>query len=115
MENKSYAEKVAIKKEALNKLDRIIQLELDRLYALSPINPIYDQFELVNVHSFLSSEEIRSVRRNIRFLQNIKTASNEAEQRDALQYFAITLLVRPIIDPWSAEEDNDERAGCRNE
>ena len=97
MQMKTYAEKLKIKRTALEKLDELIQAELDRLYDNSPNESIIEQFHLVIPKDRFKEEELKCIQRNIAQL------CPKAKNCD-LAFLNITIQCRPIINPWDKDE-----------
>ena len=97
--NLSTFEKTRAKREALDKLDLLIEAELKRLYGISPDEPILEKFEVcIDKHNF-SAMELGEIKSNIAILR--KLSSNNAEERkEATDWLSVALQFRAIAWPW---------------
>ena len=98
---KSYEELTRIKRLALDKLDKLIQSELQRLHDLRSDMLQFDEFKIVYSTDYFTVAEAKEVNKIIQCLNTISAARTEVDRNKAIQYLEITLLTRPIINPWS--------------
>lgn len=99
-------EKTRIKRQALEKLDKLVQAELDRLFALSSRKAIYEQFELVIPDNYFTEEEIKLISPNIIQLQNITPPTN------AISFLKTTISSRGLTDPWATNQNKTGENEC---
>lgn len=100
-ESKSYEELTQIKRLALDKLDMLIQSELQRLHDLSSEKPLLDDFKIVCPTDYFTVAEAKEVNKIIQCINTISAARTEVDRNKAIKFLEITLLTRPIINPWS--------------
>ena len=103
-------EQTIIKRQALEKLDKLIQAELDRLFALSSRNAIYEQFELVIPDDYFTEDEKKLLSPNIRQLENIK--KNQTQLTDAINFLKTTIFSRGLTDPWATNQNKTGENEC---
>ncbi len=96
----TYEERRNIKREALAKLDQLIEDELKRLYEISPNKPNLEEFEICTDGDYFTSLELEEIRNNIAKLRKISSKNNEAERNEAIIWLKIALQFRPILWPW---------------
>lgn len=101
--NLSTFERTKAKREALNKLDFLIEAELKRLYAISPDEPNLEEFEVCITSDYFSDNELEEIRENIAKLKKL-SSKDEKEREKAKKFLKIILLCRPIICPWENQE-----------
>lgn len=103
-------EKIEIKRRALEKLDILIQAELDRLSALSSRKAIYKKFELVIPDDYFTKEEKSLLSPNIRRLENIK--KKQTQLTDAIKFLKTTISSRGLTDPWATNQNKTGENEC---
>lgn len=92
-------EKGTIKRQALEKLDKLLEAELKRLHDISPEKPLFEQFEILSDNNYFTPEEFEEVKGNITKLNQL--SSNNPDERDcSKKYLEITLKTRAIECPW---------------
>ena len=96
----TYEERRNIKREALAKLDQLIEAELERLHAISPKEPNLEEFEICTDGDYFTSLELEEIRNNIAKLRKISSKNDETERNEAITWLKIALQFRPIIWPW---------------
>lgn len=97
--NLSTFERTKIKRIALYKLDQLIEAELKRLYAISSIKPLWENFEIRTDGDWFSLKELEEVKDNITNLNKLSSVDDE-EREKAIKYLKITLQFRAIEYPW---------------
>lgn len=95
----STVERNEIKKSALNKLDLLIEVELKRLYAISPNKINLNGFDINVGDKYFTDEELNEIQRNIDQL-NMVSSNDEEKIAIARNYLKIALQFRPIEWPW---------------
>ena len=92
-------ERNKIKRQALDKLDSLLEGEFQRLYALSHDKPLWDQFEICFGNDYFSQEELDELEVNIGQFNKL-SSSDVNEKKRAIDYLRIALQLRPINWPW---------------
>ena len=105
-------DKIKIKRKALDKLDILIQAELDRLFALSNKKSIYEQFELIIPDGHFTEEEKKLLSPNIRQLENIKKNQTQTQLTDAINFLKTTISSRGLTDPWATNQNKTGENEC---
>ena len=96
--NSTY-EKEIIKRQALEKLDKLLKAELKRLHDISPEKPLFEQFEILSDNNYFTPEEFEEVKGSITKLNQL--SSNNPDIRGcSKKYLEITLKTRAIECPW---------------
>ena len=95
----TYEERRNIKRKALDKLDLLIEAELNRLYKISPNKLNLDNFEICIDGDYFSDLELEEISSNIAILKKL-SAKDEKEREKAKNWLDIAFLCRPIICPW---------------
>lgn len=103
-------EQTIIKRQALEKLDKLIQAELDRLFALSSGKAIYEQFELNIPKGYFTEEEKEQISHNIQQLKNIK--KKQTQLTDAINFLKTTIFSRGLTDPWATNQNKTGENEC---
>jgi len=95
-------ERNIIKRQALEKLNKLLEAELKRLHDISPKKALFEQFEIISDNNYFTPEEFEEVKSNIVKLNQI--SSDNANERDFSINFLKTMLQIGAIEwPWSTQ------------